>query len=97
MSHNAQQPDNRPCWDTILKQLSSADAAAMKIAMNPQTALVTGDEYLDLDRLDKHVQRAAHEIAPMSRILPKKTVQADVWNRIVTLVKAFFTAENFND
>jgi hypothetical protein len=46
--------------------------------------LPDGDEYLDLGRLDRGVQRSRGVHEPMGRVLPRSAVPALTWDRILT-------------
>ena len=46
------------------------------------THLSDGDEYLDLTQLDRGMQQASGKTTPMNRVLPKKAVLKDTWDKI---------------
>jgi hypothetical protein len=71
--------------DTILKLLSDDEVGRVSTAESA-ARLSPDEEYLDLERLDEGVQRAAGAIAPMGRVLPRKAVHADTWNKILALL-----------
>jgi hypothetical protein len=66
----------------ILKLLSDDETASVS---NAETAprLQDGDEYIDLERIDRGVQKAPGTHTPMGRVLPRKAVHAATWTRIV--------------
>jgi hypothetical protein len=68
--------------EDVLKLLSDDEVASVSTA---ETAprLADGDEYLDLEQLQKGVQRAAGRTAPLGRLLPKKAVRAATWAAIL--------------
>ena len=73
--------------DSVLKLLSDEEVAKVSTA---ETAvyLSAGDEYLDLENLDRGVQRAPATETPMGRVLPKKAVHKDTWDKIVAKLAA---------
>jgi hypothetical protein len=72
--------------DSILKLLSDDEVA--KVSTAETRALLDGDEYLDLEQLDRGVQRAGGAVTPMGRVLPKNAVHASTWSKILTLLAA---------
>jgi hypothetical protein len=73
--------------DSILKLLSDDEVTTVSTA-ETAARLSDGDEYLDLERLDQGVQRASGKSAAMGRVLPRKSVHADTWNKILTQLPA---------
>ena len=76
--------------DSILKLLSDDEVARVSTA---ETAvnLASGDEYIDLERLDKGGKRAAGKAdasSPMGHVLPRKAVREATWAAIVALLDA---------
>jgi hypothetical protein len=73
--------------DSILKLLSDDEVARVSTA---ETAirLADGDEYLDLEKLDLGVRHASGPPTPMGRVLPRKSVQAQTWSKILTHLEA---------
>jgi hypothetical protein len=73
--------------DTILKMLSKDETGSVSTA---ETALKLpkGDEYIDLSRLDRGVQRAGGTTVVMGHILSRKSVHKDTWAKIVAEVTA---------
>jgi hypothetical protein len=69
--------------DSILKLLSDDEIARVSTA---ETAahLTNGDEYLDLEKLDQGVRHANGTPTPMGRVLPRKSVHAQTWSKILT-------------
>ncbi len=72
--------------DAILKLLSDDEVSAVSEA---ETApkLSEGDEYVDLAQLDRGVRTAGADALNMSRVLPKKSVQATTWSKILKQMK----------
>ena len=82
--------DNRsPCItrDSILKLLSDDEVAKVTTA-ETAARLVDGDEFIDLEQFNLGVQRAPGNKAPMGRVLPKKSVHAGTWGKIVAQLPA---------
>ena len=69
--------------ESVLKLLSNDEVAKVSTA-ETAARLQNGDEYLDLEHLDEGVQRAGGTDASMGRMLPKKSVHADTWSKILT-------------
>jgi hypothetical protein len=69
--------------DSILKLLSDDEVAAVSTA-ETATRLSAGDEYVDLEHLDRGVRRAAGTSTPMANVLAKKAVAEGTWTKIVT-------------
>ena len=71
--------------DSVLKLLSDDEVGKVSTA---ETAvhLTAGDEYLDLEQLERGVQRAGEKATPMGRVLPRKSVHAGTWSKILTLL-----------
>ena len=73
--------------ESVLKLLSDAEVA--KVSTEETTPrLLDGDEYLDLNRLDRGVLRAHGPDAPMDSVLPRKAVHADTWSKLLTRLAA---------
>ena len=71
--------------DSILKLL--ADDEVAKVSMAETAAhLLDGDEYLDLEQLEQGVQRAGGTATPMGRVLPRKSVHASTWSKILAVL-----------
>lgn len=73
--------------DSILKLLSDDEVASVSTA---ETAvnLSEGDEYLDLEQLDRGVQQANGAAPAMGRVLPKKAVHENTWSKLLTKLAA---------
>ena len=71
--------------DSILKLLSNDEVA--KVSMAETAAyLKDGDEFLDLEQLEQGVQRAGAGGTPMGRVLPRKSVHASTWSKIMAVL-----------
>ena len=69
--------------DTILKLLSDEENARVSTG-EAAARLNEGAEYLDLQHLDRGVQRAkTGSQAPMGHILPRSAVAAETWSNIL--------------
>jgi hypothetical protein len=68
--------------DSILRLLSDDEIAAVSTA-ETAARLSRGDQFIDLEHLDRGVQRALGRTPPMGRVLPRKAVSAKTWAKIV--------------
>ena len=68
--------------DSIQKLLSHDELAKVSSAEDAKR-LADGDEFIDLEHLDKGVQKAPVKSTPMGHVLPKKSVHADTWAKIL--------------
>ncbi len=73
--------------DSILKLLSDDEVAKVSTAQ-AAPRLSDGDEYLDLERLDRGVLRASGVATPLGRMLPRKAVHEKTWTKILTQLAA---------
>lgn len=73
--------------DSILKLLSDEEVARVSTAETADR-LLDGDDYIDLEDLDRGVQRAPGTSTPMGRVLPKKAVHEQTWTKIVAHLAA---------
>ena len=71
--------------DSILKLLSDDEVGKVSTA-ETAARLTDGDEYLDLEQLERGVQVAGGKATPMGRVLPRKAVHQDKWNKILALL-----------
>ncbi len=69
--------------NNILKRLSDNEIAKVSTA-EAADHLARGDQYIDLEALDKGVRRALGRTAPMGRLLPRKAVRPETWAKILT-------------
>ena len=77
--------------DDLLKLLSDDELAS--VSMAETTALLAeGEEFLDLEHLDKGVLRAQGKTAPTGRVLPKKAVHQATWNKFLAHLAPVHTA-----
>ena len=82
--------DNRSQYitrDSILKLLSDDEIAKVTTA-ETAVRLTDGDEFIDLEQFNLGVQRAPSNQTPMGRVLPKKSVHAGTWAKIVAQLPA---------
>lgn len=80
MSDNSRDRDvNR---NAILRMLWSDDIAVVARSAIP-ARLQRGDEFVDLQLLERGVQRALGVTAPTGGVLPRKAVQESTWLQIV--------------
>lgn len=71
--------------ENVLKLLSDNEVASVSTA---ETALrlLDGEEYLDLEHLDRGVQKTSKLPTVMAGVLPRRTVHKDTWGKIVALL-----------
>jgi len=73
--------------DTVLKLLSDDETARVSMA-ETKMALPEGTEYLDLEQLDKGIQRASSAAAvPMDNIIPRTAVSSQTWGKILAHIR----------
>ena len=84
------KPESKSAYATresILKLLSDAELARVSTAeAGPPIGL--GDEFVDLDHLNKGVQRAPATMPAMGSLLPRVSVQASTWRTILAKLPA---------
>ena len=74
--------------ECILKLLSSTEIAKVSTA-ETATALVEGEEFLDLGHLDRGVQRAGPAAGvAMGHVLPRRSVEDETWTKILAELAA---------
>jgi hypothetical protein len=73
--------------DSILKLLSEGELASVSNA-EAMARLTDGDEYIDLEQLEQGVRMAPAKETPTSRMLPRKAVHQDTWNKILAVLAA---------
>jgi hypothetical protein len=66
----------------VMKLLSDDEVATVSTA-ETAARLLDGEEYLDLERLDRGVQRATRAATTMRGVLPRRTVHTDTWSKIL--------------
>jgi hypothetical protein len=73
--------------DTILKMLSDDETGRVSTA---ETAvnLPKGDDYIDLEQLERGVQKATGKAPVMGHVLSRRAVHKDTWSKIVAEVTA---------
>lgn len=73
--------------DALLKLLSDDEVASVSSA-ETGGQLAAGEEYLDLQRLDKGIRKAKGGTTPAARVLPKKAIHAKTWEKILAQLRA---------
>jgi hypothetical protein len=68
--------------NSIMKLLSDDEIVSVSAAETAR--LSEGDEYLDLNHLDRGVRRAHGTPTPIAKVLPKSAVAEATWNKILT-------------
>jgi hypothetical protein len=74
--------------DRILKLLNNDEVASVSTA-ETAASLGEGEEFLDLERLDRGVQQAHGSAPVMGRVLPRKAVHEKTWSKILDELAAF--------
>jgi hypothetical protein len=75
----------------ILGMLSDDEVASVSTAETAM-ALSDGDEYLDLQQLDRGVRLAGPMCAPVGCVLFKRAVRKTTWAKVLTELEAYRTA-----
>jgi diphthamide synthase (EF-2-diphthine--ammonia ligase) len=73
--------------DAILKLLSDAELSNVS-AEETETALKVGQEFIDLKQLKRGVRTAGADQVVMGRVLSRKAVHNDTWEKILTTLSA---------
>jgi len=87
---SAVQKDHRSQYvtrESVLLLLSDDEVAAVATA-ETAARLAEGDEYLDMEQLDQGVQKAHQKKTPMGRVLPKKSIHENTWQKILKQLPA---------
>ena len=69
--------------DRILELLSDEEVARVATA-ETKASLIDGEQYLDLDHLDRGVLTASGPAAPIGRVLPRRVISDQTWREIET-------------
>ena len=69
-----------------LMKLLSDDEVARVSSIEASARLADGDEYVDLEHVERGVQWARGATTDMARSLPRKAVNENTWSKIVTQV-----------
>ena len=69
--------------ESVLKLLSDNEVAAVSTAESAPR-LAEGDEYLNLEMLERGVQRVVGAGPVMGSVLPRKAVHEATWTKILT-------------
>jgi hypothetical protein len=75
----------------ILGMLSDDEVASVSTAETAM-GLADGEEYLDLERLDRGVRPAAGTFTPMGRVLFRRAVGEATWNKVLSQLEAYRAA-----
>jgi hypothetical protein len=78
------QAENVP-RESVLKLLSDDEVASVSTA-ETAARLLDGEEYFDLEQLDRGVQQATMSTTVMGHVLPRRAVHKDTWSTILTLL-----------
>ena len=78
--------------DSIMNLLSDQEVASVSTA-ETAARLLDGEEYFDLEQLERGVQQATKTAAVMGRVLPRRAVHKETWNKILTLLGPTHCAE----
>jgi hypothetical protein len=73
--------------ESVLMLLSNDEVASVATA-ETAARLADGEEYLDMEQLDQGVQRAHQKKTPMGRVLPKKSIHENTWQKILKQLPA---------
>ena len=79
--------------ENVLKLLSDDEVASVSTA-ETATRLLDGEEYLDLEELERGVQQARKAGPAMGHVLPRRALHKDTWSKILTLLGPAHCAEN---
>jgi hypothetical protein len=77
--------------ESIMRLLSDDEVASVCTAETKVRPL-EGEEYLDLDNLDQGVRSALGTSPNMSRLLLRRSVHGQTWNKILKLLVALHPA-----
>lgn len=73
--------------DRILQLLTEGELASVSNA-EAGARLTDGDEYLDLEQLAQGVRIAPAMKTPTNRMLPRKAIHQETWNKILAVLAA---------
>ena len=76
---------------SILGLLSDDEVASVSTAPSA-IGLSDGDEYLDLEQLDRGIRLARAMSAQTGCVLSKRAVSKTTWNKVLTQLEAYRTA-----
>jgi len=68
--------------------LLSDDEVAAVATAETANSLPEGEEYLDMEQLDQGVQRSHPKETPMGRVLSRKSIHENTWNKILKQLPA---------
>jgi hypothetical protein len=84
--HNRER--QRPAIDTTLIALLSEEEFAKVNTPQAAASVSDGDEYLDLEQLERGVQRGPVAPRPICRLLPRNAVCENTWAEIIGWLRA---------
>jgi hypothetical protein len=73
---------------SIMQLLSNDEVGAVSTA-EAAVSLAKGDEYLDLEQLERGIQTAQGASEDMGGVLPKRAVHPDTWVKVQAHVATF--------
>lgn len=73
--------------ESILTLLSDDEVASVSTA-ETKTSLDEGEEFIDLERIERGVQLATIDTKELGGLLPKKSVHDHTWAKILTRIDA---------
>jgi hypothetical protein len=68
--------------DSIVNLLTDDEVAQVSTAES-EIRLADGDEYVDLEQLDRGIQRATDGTAALGHLISRKAVQESTWDKIL--------------
>jgi len=74
--------------EAILKLLSDDEVASVSKAEETPASIKDGEEYLNLEQLDRGVQKAHGTVQAIGQTLERKAVHEKTWARILEALKA---------
>ena len=86
------RPNSYLTRDGILELLSDDEVSSVSTA-ETQPGTASGDEYLDLHRLERGVQRTEGAKTPMGDVIPRKSVHPLTWDKIVSRLAMAHTSQ----
>ena len=67
----------------VLSHLTDDELVHLHLAEATHHRLGDGEEFVDFDRLQQGVRRVHGTMVPMGRVVPRKAVSEQAWNKIV--------------
>ena len=88
MNHSHANRETFLTREAILKLLSDDEVAAVSKAEETSASIKDGEEYLNLEQLDRGVQKAHGTVQAIGQTLERKAVHEKTWTRILDALKA---------